>query len=74
MAGSYRHLLGEGGFSMIENMRDAHGCIEELWWLVERAIGEDEAKRLLREEYYPMCRKEIPPDNVFVKVSDGMNR
>lgn len=81
MAGSYEHLLdedeseeGKGGWPMIENMRDAWQCVEELWWLVERAIGEDEAKRLLRSEFYPMKRGELEPDAALLKVKTGMER
>lgn len=73
MAGSYQHLLANGGWSMIENMGDAHGCVEQLWWLVERVIGEEEAIRLLHSEYYPMCRGEMIPDAALNKVNDGMN-
>ncbi len=73
MAGSYRHLIGkDGGWGLIENMRDAHECVEELWWLVERAIGKDEALRLLSVEFYPMMRGEINPDASLKKVMRGM--
>lgn len=74
MAGSYNHLLADGGWSMIENMGDAHECVEELWWLVERAIGEQEAKRLLQDEFYPMERGERPHDDASAKVKQGMSR
>lgn len=71
MAGSYGHLR-RGGWELIENMGDAHECVEELWWLVERAIGQKEARRLLDAEYYPMCRAETPQDKHFKKVRKGM--
>jgi len=48
---------------MIENMGDAHECVEELFWLVERAIGRKEATRLLEAEFHPMERKEKEPDS-----------
>jgi hypothetical protein len=53
---------------MIENMHDAGECIEELHWLVERAIGAKEANRLLDKEYYPMERGEKPKDEHLKKV------
>lgn len=75
MAGSYEHLLGvDGGWPMIENMGDAHECVEELWWLVERALGERKAKQLLLSDFYPMKRGEIPKDAAMKKVEYGMNR
>lgn len=61
MAGSYEHLVGsDGGWSLIENMGDAHECVEELLWLVEYAIGRADAKRALSEIYYPQSRGEKP--------------
>ena len=74
MAGSYGHLLGDGGWSLIENMGDAYECVEELWWLVERAIGEQQAKELLDREYYPMCRREMEKDAALLKVQAGMEK
>lgn len=74
MAGSYNHLLSDGGWSMIENMGDAHECVEELWWLVERVIGEQEAKRLLQDEFYPMERGERQRDKAMDIVKRGMSR
>lgn len=77
MAGSYQHLLddenGKGGWSMIENMHDARMCVEQLWWLVERAIGEPAARKLLDDEFYPMEREEIPRDAAMEKVKSGMS-
>lgn len=72
MAGSYGHLLH--GWSLIENMGDAYECVEELWWLVERVIGETEANRLLHDEYYPTIRGERPKDAHLLKVEDGMRK
>ena len=60
MAGSYRHLLS--GWDLIENMGDAYEAVEELMWLVQSQIGTDEAERLMKEQYYPMRRGEIPRD------------
>lgn len=72
MAGSYNHV--RFGWSMIENMRDAHECVHELLWLVERAIGSATAQRLLLEEYYPMCKGERPFDQAFQDVDECMSR
>jgi hypothetical protein len=71
MAGSYSHL--KHGWSMIENMGDAHECVEELLWLVERGIGRDAAKKLLDEEFYRMERREIPSDEHMKYVKDRMS-
>jgi hypothetical protein len=72
MAGSYEHLTH--GWSLIEHMGDAHEAVEELLWLVERVIGQDEAQRLLSAEYYPMCRGEWQRDEVFARVRDLMSK
>ena len=78
MAGSYRHLLPQSdngpGWSLIENMGDAYECVEELFWLVERAIGRDEAIRLLESEFYPMARREMPKDEAMKFVEQQMAR
>ena len=71
MAGSYGHLV-DGGWSMIENMGDAYECVEQLWWLVERAIGQQRAEKLLDDEFYPMVRGEKQPDAALLKVQAGM--
>ena len=70
MAGSYQHILG--GWSLVENMGDAHETAEELFWLVERSIGRKEAKRLLDAEYYPMKREEMPKDKHLTFVEKKM--
>lgn len=70
MAGSYNHL--KSGWSMIENMGDANECVEELYWLVEKAIGRKEANRILDEEYYPMIRSEKPWDEHLRYVKKQM--
>ena len=72
MAGSYGHL--KHGWSMIENMGDAHECVEELWWLVEKVIGEKAARTRLDLEFYPMKRGEIPKNAELKKVERGMRR
>lgn len=72
MAGSYNHL--KNGWSMIENLGDAHECVEELFWLVERAVGRAEAQRLLREEFYPMQRGERPKDEHLTYVKEQMGK
>lgn len=66
MAGSYQHV--KHGYSMLENRGDACEAIDELLWLVESQIGEEKAKQLLDNQYYPMCRKEIEPDKAFVNT------
>jgi hypothetical protein len=63
MAGSYDHLLG--GFTLIENLHDAGEALHQMLWLVERGIGRANAKQLLEDEYYPMCRGERPLDPHF---------
>lgn len=70
MAGSMQHVLS--GWSMIENMGDAHECVEELLWLVVKYIGEEQAKRHLETLWYPMIRGEIPADAVREFVLETM--
>jgi hypothetical protein len=72
MAGSYGHILH--GWSLIENMGDAYECVEELFWLVERGIGREEAKRLLDKEFYPMERCEKPEDEALKFVRKKMEK
>jgi len=71
MAGSYSHL--QSGWSLIENMGDAYESTEELLWLVQRAIGTKEAKRLLNAEFYPMKRGELKPDDAMRYVEKKMS-
>lgn len=70
MAGSYEHLTN--GWALIENMGDAYESTEELLWLIERCIGEDKAKKLLEEEFYPMQRGEIQKDKALIKTEKLM--
>lgn len=70
MAGSYQHL--QHGWSLIENMGDAYESTEELLWLVQRAIGTKEAKRLLDAEFYPMQRGEMKRDDAMRYVEKKM--
>lgn len=73
MAGSYSHVSGEdGGWSLIENMGDAHECVEELLWLVHRAIGDHGARQLLDAEFYPMKRGERSKDDALLLVGKVM--
>lgn len=72
MAGSYNHI--KRGWSMIENMGDAYECTEELFWLVERAIGRAEADRLLEKEFYPMKRGEVTRDAAIKRVESLMEK
>ena len=88
MAGSYHHIAGvpgdamdkfndreqPGGWSLIENMGDAHEAVEELLWLVRRTMNHDQAMALLENEYYPMCRREKPIDDALVVVRGMMER
>lgn len=71
MAGSLQHVLN--GWSMIENMGDAHECVEELLWLVVKYIGEDRAKQHLETSWYPMVRGELAPDAVMEFVKQKMD-
>ena len=74
MAGSYNSLMCRGGgWKMIENLGDAHECIEELLWLVQRSIGTNEAIKLLDKKYYPMSRGEIKKDKAFKTVEYRMS-
>lgn len=98
MAGSYSHvtpaLHGDDGgrkyrgdWSMIENMRDAHGCIEELLWLalhfaamMARINSDtptlDTLDKIIRAEleegFYPMARGERQKDAIFEAVRCAM--
>ena len=77
MAGSYRHLLSQSGngsgWTLIENMGDAYECVEELFWLVERAVGRENAIQFLESEFYPMIRREIPKDEAAIFVKQQMD-
>lgn len=76
MAGSYGHLMnGENcGWSLIENMGDANECVEELLWLILRAIGHERALELLKTEYFPMKRGEQLPDAALNEVNTRMSQ
>jgi hypothetical protein len=78
MAGSYQHLLPDdedsAGWSMVENMGDAHECVEELFWLIESGLGRKKAKRLLEREFYPMLRGEIKIDKHLEFVQKQMGK
>lgn len=75
MAGSYGHVAKDnGGWSLIENMGDAHEAVEELLWLVESRIGRKEAILLLHNEFYPQQRGEMPNDEAMVRVKAMMSR
>lgn len=70
MAGSLDHVLH--GWDLIENMGDAEEAVEEMLWLILRTMPAHEAKRLLREEYYPMSAGRIAQDPAFVRVQKLM--
>lgn len=75
MAGSYQHIMGaEGGWSLIEHMGDAHEAVEEMLWVIERAIGRDAAQRLLDTEYYPMIRGDVTKSVALLEVQRRMNQ
>ena len=71
MAGSFDHVVD--GWSLIENMGDAHECVEELLWLVIKYIGEDAARQHLHAVFYPMKRGEIAKDSVLEFVEQRMD-
>lgn len=85
MAGSYGHVdLIDGKFSMIENMGDAHECIEQLLWLTaffaRIASGVttiQETHRVIEatlgQIYYPMLRGDIPADDLKRRVDEIMD-
>ncbi len=66
MAGSYEHLkslgpeLDGGGWSLIENMGDAHECVEELFYLV-RCFGDNRDIQEALEVFYKYERGELDP-------------
>ena len=70
MAGSLEHVLD--GWSLIENMGDAYEAVEEMLWLVLSEIGEDKAKNLLNEKFFPMARGEIGDDDAMRRVNECM--
>jgi hypothetical protein len=71
MAGSLKHVLH--GWSLIENMGDAHECVEELLWLVVKYIGPEIAEQHLEHLFYPMIRGELPQDAAIEFVKDRMS-
>ena len=71
MAGSLEHVLD--GWSQIENMGDAHEAVHELMYLVISEIGEEKARNILNEKYYPMRRGNIDKDDVFTRVDNLMD-
>lgn len=72
MAGSLGHILG--GWSLVENMGDAYETCEELLWLVLNEIGEEKAKKLIMEKYYPMSNGKIEKNDSFLKVKELMDK
>lgn len=70
MAGSYEQVTH--GWSQIENMGDAYECCQELLWLVHRSMSDEEARRLLDAEFYPMQRGEKPPDAALMLTDEEM--
>jgi hypothetical protein len=70
MAGSLEHVYG--GWSLIENMGDAHEAVEEMLWLILTYIGKDMALDLLKE-YYKQCRDEKKKDFNFKLANILMN-
>ena len=72
MAGSYNHI--KNGWSLIENMGDAHEAVEELMWLIESEIGEKKARWLLNEYFYPIAREERQDDEHIIHVRELMGK
>ena len=72
MAGSYRHAVSSFG-AAIETTGDAVETLEELMWLILSQIGHDKTLQLLREQFYPMSRGEMAPDEAFERVQVLMN-
>ncbi len=71
MAGSYEHILG--GWSMIENMGDAYEAVEELMYLVQSEIGEQNAKKILKDRLYPMLNGEKERDDILIFIDSLMS-
>lgn len=76
MAGSYGHVAPPNGAWSLggENLGDAAETVEQLLWLVLRVIGHSRAVQLINDEFYPMCRRECPPDNAFTYVQACIGR
>jgi len=73
MAGSYNHIRGkDGGWSLIENMGDAHEAVEELLWLIESVMTPREAKRRLKT-FHKMHHREMKPDKAFITIRKRMD-
>lgn len=83
MAGSYNHV--EDGWSLIENMGDAHECVEELLWLVfffasasakttDLKTIDTVIRHTLETEYYPMTRRQKPKDQLYLAVQERMEK
>lgn len=72
MAGSYDHVMD--GWSLIENMGDAHEAVEELLWLVQSQIGTEKACKALNEQFYPMKRGEVAKRLDLLDVEERMVR
>jgi hypothetical protein len=72
MAGSYFHVAH--GWSLIENMGDAQEAVEQLMYLLHKAMSREQIEELLNNEYYPICRGEKEPDVAFQLVQEMMHR
>ncbi len=72
MAGSYGHVAS--GWSLIENMGDAYECVEELMFIIQSTLTEEQVNDLLQKRYYPMVRGELAPDAVFLRVQELMDK
>jgi len=72
MAGSFRHILN--GWSMIENMGDAHEAVQELMYVILSEVGEKRANKILNKQFYPIIRGDVQPDKPFDKVQRLMNK
>lgn len=75
MAGSYNHVMGENGrWTLVENMGDAYETVEEMAWLIARAVKHKKAVHLLESEYYPMKRGELPKDAALIEIERRMEK
>ena len=72
MAGSY--AMANDNLRYLENQGDSLEAIEEMLWLIHRTIGHNSALQLMRDEFYPMARGELPPDIHFARIRERMER
>lgn len=69
MAGSYHHVH-DHGFSLIENMRDAYQCVEELYYLVRALAADDKEVEYALDQFYKFKRGEAVPTTTSTWATD----